>query len=150
MTSDAQLKHDVIAALAADEAVNATPIGVAVRDGVVTVCGYLSSDAEKQAVERAVRRVPDVKAVAIELDVHGSPGHGSCDTEIADSAEHMIRWTTVDPNGLRVAVDHGWVTLEGQAGCEFERCSIENAIRPLPGVTGVTNQIAVAHSASQP
>ena len=152
MTSDAELKRDVIAALDADPAVDATAIGVAVKDGVVTLCGYLASDADKQAVERAVKRVQQVKAVAIELDVHHSPGHGTCtcDAEIADNAEHMIRWTTVDPDGFRVAVDHGWVTLQGEAGCESERCSVENAIRPLPGVTGVTNQIAVGHGSLQP
>jgi osmotically-inducible protein OsmY len=101
MTWDAELKRDVIAALAADPAVDATAV------------------------------------------VHRSLGQGSCDAEIADNVEHMIRWTTVDPNGFRVAVDHGWVTLEGEAGCEFERCIVENVIRPLPGVAGVTNQVAV-------
>lgn len=145
MTSDAELKSSVIAALTEDSAVDATAIGVAVKDGVVTLCGYLASDTDKQAVECAVRRVQQVKAVAIELDVHRSPGHGTCDAEIADNAEHMIRWTTVDPDGFRVAVDHGWVTLQGEAGYEFERCCVEDAIRPLPGVTGVTNQIAVGH-----
>jgi len=74
----------------------------------------------------------------------------SCDAQIADNVEHMIRWTTVDPSGFRVAVDHGWVTLEGEAGCEFERCIVENVIRPLPGVTGVTNQVAVGHDSWQP
>src|SRR5437868_11810123 len=148
MTPDAQLKRDVIAALDADPAVDATAIGVAVKDGVVTLCGYLSSDAEKQVVERAVKRVANVKAVAIELDVHRTRGRGACDAEIADNAEHLIRWTTVVPESFRVAVDHGWVTLEGEAGCELERCSIENAIRPLPGVLGVTNRIAVAAGAS--
>jgi len=150
MTSDAELKRDVIAALEADPAVDATATGVAVKDGVVTLCGYLANDADKQAAERAVRRVPQVKAVAIELDVHHSPGHGTCDAEIADNAEHLIRWTTVNPDGFRVAVDHGWVTLQGEAGCEFERCSVENAIRPLPGVTGVTNQVAVGHGQLAP
>jgi osmotically-inducible protein OsmY len=149
MTSDAELKRSVIAALAADPAADPTAIGVAVKDGVVTLCGYLASDADKQAVERAVRRVQQVKAVAIELDVHRSPGHGACDAEIADKAERMLRWTTVDPDGFRVAVDHGWVTLQGEAGYELERCSVENSIRLLPGVTGVTNQIAVGRGSSQ-
>lgn len=150
MTSDAELKRDVIAALDADPAVDATAVGVAVKDGVVTLCGYLASDADKQAVERAVKRVQQVKALAFELDVHRSPGHGSCDAEIADNAEHLIRWTTVNPDGFRVAVDHGWVTLQGEAECESERCSVESAIRPLPGVTGVTNQVALGHHGVQP
>jgi len=66
------------------------------------------------------------------------------------SGDKPLRWTTVDPSGFRVAVDHGWVTLEGEAGCEFERCIVENVIRPLPGVTGVTNQVAVGHDSWQP
>lgn len=150
MTSDAELKRDVIAALAADPAVDATAVGVAVNDGVVTLCGYLANDAQKRAVEQAVKRVQQVKAVAIELDVHRSPGHGVCDAEIADNAEHLIRWTTVNPDGYRVAVDHGWVTLQGEAGCECERSGVERAIRPLPGVAGVTNEIAVSHHGVQP
>jgi osmotically-inducible protein OsmY len=97
-----------------------------------------------------VKRVQEVKAVAIELDIHRSPGRGTCDAEIAGNAEQLIRWTTVNPDGFRIAVDHGWVTLQGEAGCEYERRSVERAIRPLPGVTGVTNQVAVGHHSAQP
>ncbi len=152
MPSDAELKHDVIAALEADSTIDATAIGVAVKDRVVTLCGYLASDADKQVVERTVKCVPQEKVVAIELDVHRSLGHGTCtcDAEIADNAKRMIRWTTVDPDGFRLVVDHGWVTLQGDAGYDLERGSVEHAIRLLPGVTGVTNRIAVGHSGLQP
>ena len=73
----------------------------------------------------------------------------TADAEIADNAKRVIRWTTIDPDGFRVAVDHGWVTLQGEAGYDLERCSVEHAIRLLPGVTGVTNRIAVGHGSLQ-
>jgi len=73
----------------------------------------------------------------------------TADAEIADNAKRVIRWTTIDPDGFRVAVDHGWVTLQGEAWYDLECHSVENAIRQLPGVTGVTNQIAVANGSLQ-
>ena len=48
---------DVTDELAWDPAINATGIGVKVKDGVVTLTGHLDSFAEKHAVERAIQRV---------------------------------------------------------------------------------------------
>ena len=142
--SDAELKTEVIAALArAFPAAKATAIGVAVKGGVVTLCGYLDSEADKHTAELVVRDVREARAIAVELGVRCSPEHDICDAEIADNAEHMIRWTTLDPDALRVMVEHGWVTLQGEAGCDSERYSVEKAIRPLPGVLGITNEIAL-------
>ncbi|HKW82394.1 MAG TPA: BON domain-containing protein [Burkholderiaceae bacterium] len=69
---------------------------------------------------------------------------GISDAEIAYNADHMIRWTTVDPKALRVKVDHGWVTLRGEASCDAERCGLVESIRPLQGVAGVTNEVGLA------
>jgi len=38
-------------------------------------------------------------------------------------------------------VDHGWVTLQGEVEWDFQRRSAENAIRPLVGVVGITDEI---------
>jgi osmotically-inducible protein OsmY len=51
--SDSQLKKDVESELEWDPAVTANNIGVAVKDGVVTLSGHLASFAEKYAAERA-------------------------------------------------------------------------------------------------
>ena len=144
MKTDADLKRDVVAELNWDPAVNATAIGVAVRDGVVTLTGHLGTYAEKQAASRAVQRVAGVKAVALELDVKLSPDHKRSDTEIAASIENAIRWNTVVPvDAIRVTVDHGWVTLKGDVDWDYQRRGIEKAIRPLMGVVGVSNEIAL-------
>jgi len=144
MKTDADLKRDIVAELNWDPAVNATAIGVAVRDGVVTLTGHLGTYAEKHAASRAVQRVAGVKAVALELDVKLSPDHKRSDTEIAASIESAIRWNTVVPvDAIRVTVDHGWVTLKGDVDWDYQRRNVEKVIRPLMGVVGISNEIAL-------
>jgi len=142
MKTDADLKRDVSAELAWDPAVRSTAIGVAVKDGVVTLTGHIDTFAEKHAVSRAVQRVAGVKAVALELDVRLSPDHKRTDTDIATSAEHALKWNTSIPvDAIRLTVDHGWVTLRGELEWDYQRRSVEKAIRPLIGVVGITNEI---------
>lgn len=142
MKTDAELKKDVADELSWDPAVRSTAIGVAVRDGVVTLTGHLDTFAEKHAALRAVQRVKGVKAVALELDVKLAPGHHRSDTEIAANAEQALKWNTVVPlDAVRVTVDHGWVTLQGELEWDYQRRSVEKAIRPLRGVVGLSNEI---------
>ncbi|HEY0856809.1 MAG TPA: BON domain-containing protein [Albitalea sp.] len=142
MKTDADLKRDVAAELAWDPAVKSTAIGVAVKDGVVTLTGHLDTFAEKHAVARAVQRVAGVKAIALELDVKLAPGHQRSDTEIAANAEQALKWSTlVPPEAVRITVDHGWITLQGELDWEYQRRSVEKAIRPLMGVVGISNEI---------
>jgi osmotically-inducible protein OsmY len=142
--TDADLKRDVAAELAWDPAVKSTAIGVAVKDGVVTLTGHIDTFAEKHAASRAVRRVAGVKAIALELDVKIAPGHQRNDTEIAESAELALKWSTVVPlDSIRVTVDHGWITLQGDVEWDYQRRSVEQAIRPLMGVVGISNEVVV-------
>ena len=144
MKTDSDLKRDVTAELAWDPAVKATAIGVAVKDGVVTLTGHLETFAEKHAASRAVRRVAGVKAIALEIDVKLSPGHKRSDTDIAESAEQALKWNTLVPlDAIRLTVDHGWVTLQGSVEWDYQRRSVEKAIRPLMGVVGIGNEITL-------
>ena len=143
MKTDAQLKKDVQAELDWDPAVDATQIGVAVKDGVTTLTGHIATFAEKYAAERALRRVAGVKAIALELDVRLAPDHRRSDTDIALAAENALKWNTMVPDKVRVTVDKGWVTLRGELEWEYQRRGVENAIRPLMGVVGVSNDITL-------
>ena len=69
MKTDKQLKKDVEDELEFEPSVNAAHIGVAAKDGVVTLSGHVPSFAEKSAAERATKRVYGVKAVAEELEI---------------------------------------------------------------------------------
>ncbi len=144
MKTDNDLKRDVTAELAWDPAVKATAIGVAVKDGVVTLTGHLETFAEKHAAERALRRVAGVKAIALELDVKLSFDHKRSDTDIAVSAAQALKWSTLVPvEAIRVTVDHGSITLQGEVEWDYQRRSAEKAIRPLMGVVGISNELTL-------
>lgn len=144
MKTDAQLKHDVTAELGWDPVIKPSTIGVAVKDGVVTVSGHLDTYAQKRAVEKALKRVQGVKALALELDVKLAANHKRNDTDIAEAAEHALKWQALLPaNDLRVTVANGFVTVEGQLDWEYQRRSVDHVLRNLKGVTWLNNLITI-------
>jgi osmotically-inducible protein OsmY len=144
MKTDADLKREVEAELADDPAVNPAAIGVSVHGGVVTLSGHLDTYPEKRAVEQALRRVQGVKAIALELDVRLSPTHRRSDTDIAGSARQALKWHSVIPaDAIRLTVDAGWVTLQGELDWHYQRQEAEEAVRTLRGVVGISNEISL-------
>nr|WP_297355807.1 BON domain-containing protein [uncultured Caldimonas sp.] len=144
MKTDAELKTDVQAELTWDPAIKSTDIGVIVKDGVVTLTGHLETFAEKYAAERAVRRVKGVRAIAMEIDVKLAAAHKRSDSEIATAAEGALKWHALVPaEKVQVTVERGWVTLRGELEWDYQRRSVEKAIRPLLGVTGISNFITL-------
>lgn len=144
MKTDQQLKKDVMAELEWDPAINAAHVGVAVKDGVVTLTGHLDTYAEKYAIERAVLRVRSVKGIAVEVDVKLDPSHRRSDSEIAAAAESALKWHSLIPSdGIQVQVEKGWITLLGEVQWDYQRREAEKAIRTLTGVVGVSNAIAL-------
>lgn len=145
MKSDEQLHQDVLAELAFDPAVNATGIGVSVRDRVVTLSGHLETYAEKHAAERAVWRVAGVTAVAIDLEVRLPPAMQRGDAELAKAVEHALAWNATLPEGcVKVQVEKGWVTLVGEVDWPFQRSAAERALRELKGVVGISNHVSIS------
>lgn len=147
MKSDAQLKKDVVEELAWEPSINATAVGVAVKDGVVTLSGHLNTYAEKNSIERAVGRVSGVRAVAVELDVKLDPDHKKSDSEIAAAAESALKWQSLLPvDRIRVKVEKGFITLSGEVDWDYQRRNAEKTVRSLIGVVGVYNTITLKPS----
>ena len=144
MKTDAHIKADVTDELAWDPAVNATSIGVAVREGVVTLTGHLDSYAEKPAVERAVHRVAGVRGIAVELDVRLAAVHKRSDSDIAQAAATALQLNSLVPDEkIQVQVENGRVTLTGEVDWSYQLASAEQCVRPLAGVRGLSNRITV-------
>lgn len=142
--SDSQLKKDVESELEWNAAVKANNIGVAVKDGVVTLSGHLDSFAEKYAAERAVQRVLGVKGLAVELDVRLGASAKRTDADIAAAAESALHWSALVPEDrVKVMVEKGWLTLSGEVDWDYQRSYAMKAVRPLTGVLGVTNSLTV-------
>ncbi len=144
MKTDMQIKADVTAELASDSSIDASAIGVMVHKGLVTLTGHLDSYAVKHAVERAVRRVSGVRGIALELDVKLAPEHQRSDPEIAEAAMAALRWHSLVPDDrVKVEVEDGQVTLTGQVDWPYQFSSAEQCVRPLLGVRGVKNLVAI-------
>ncbi|MDE2228096.1 MAG: BON domain-containing protein [Alphaproteobacteria bacterium] len=141
---DLQLQQRVIDELTFDPSVNAAHIGVAARNGIVTLSGHVGSVAEKFAAERAARRIKGVKAIAQEIEVHLPPDKKTDDDEIAARAVKMLAWDVLIPAGaIDVEVEHGVITLSGTVQWGYQRDEAERDLRRLGGVKGVVNIVAV-------
>lgn len=144
LKTDTTLRQDVLAELAWDPAVREKEIAVAVKDGVVTLGGFVDSYAQKWAAERAVRRIAGVRAISEQLLVRLPNGSVRSDTELAHKVADALRWDIDVPDDrIRATVESGWVTLDGDVQWRFESEAAERAVRNLTGITGLTNLIAV-------
>jgi osmotically-inducible protein OsmY len=147
--SDLTIKEDVEAELRWEPSVNAAAIGVAVKEGIVTLTGRFATYAERCAAARSAARVGGVKAVANELEVGLLPADRRSDEEIARSVANALAWnTSVPPERVKAQVSQDWVTLEGTVEWQFQKEAAERAVRPLRGVKGITNNIVVKPAVS--
>ncbi len=144
MRSDADIKRDVEDELEWEPSVNAADIAVAVKDGVVTLTGFVTTYAQKFAAERAAKRVADVVGVANDLEVRLPGVDQRPDPEIARDVVHELKiWLPQSWENIKVVVKNGWVTLEGEVEWNYQREYAERAIRWIKGVKGVSNLITL-------
>jgi osmotically-inducible protein OsmY len=144
LRSDEEIRTDVITELNWEPSLNNDNIAVAVRNGIVTLAGYVDSFAEKWTAERVASGVRGVKAVANSVEVRLPSGSQRPDPDIAAAAVNALKWDIFVPDdAIKVTVDKGWVTLSGDVDWYYQKEEAENAVRRLTGVKGVTNLIAV-------
>ena len=150
--TDEDIQQQVVDELNWDVEVEASEIGVAVREGLVTLTGRVDRFGRKWAAERAVRRVRGVKAVANEIEVRLPAGDERADLDIAAAAAHALACNTQVPDdAVRVIVSNGQVTLRGEVDADFQRREAQRAVRNLLGVRGIANLITVRpHSTPMP
>jgi len=109
-----------------------------VKDGVVSLTGFVHSYWEKDAAERAAKRVYGVKGIANDIEVKLSSSRS--DPEIASDAVHELESHISIPAGkIKPTVKSGWVTLEGTVDWQFQKNLAEYEVKKLKGVMGVTN-----------
>ncbi len=146
MKTNEELRKDVMDEIKWDPQLRsvATDIGVAAKDGVVTLSGVIDTYWKKLAAEKAAQRVLGVKVVACDIEVRlGSIGKRT-DTEIAEAVRNALRWnSSVNEDKIEVKVDNGWVYLDGEVDFEFEKRYAQECVEDLVAVRGVTNSIAI-------
>jgi len=144
MKTDAQIQKDVMAELLWEPFLIASQIGVAVKNGIVTLSGQVDTYARKLAAERAAKRVAGVKAIAEDIQIGVSPASKKTDTEIAEAVLNALKWhTAVQEEKIKIQVENGDVRLEGEVDWDFQRKNAESAVQFLSGVRSVMNLITL-------
>jgi osmotically-inducible protein OsmY len=142
--SNKELQQDVFSELKYEPSVDASEIGVTAKDGIVSLTGKVKSFAEKYAAVHAAERVAGVKAVTDEMKVDVPSLHVRDDQDIAKAALNALQWDIRVPNNrIKVKVESGWVTLEGDVDFWYQQNAAFHAVRNLTGVVGVSNLIKI-------
>ena len=144
MRADDDIKRDVEAELRWDHDIDATDIGVAVKNGVVTLTGFVRSYMQKYDAERDAKRVSGVLAVANDLEVRLPTVHQKPDPQIAREVVEEIKSELPYSHTLiKAVVNDGWVTLEGDVEWNYQKERAEDAARRVKGVKGITNFVMI-------
>src|SRR4030081_3514833 len=142
--TDAQIQTDVLAEFKWEPRVVPNEIGVAVKDGIVALTGWVDSYTKRWAAEDAAHRVRGVKAVANDIEVRLSTDDEKTDQDIAKAVVRALEWDAFVPiDKLDVTVSKGWVTLKGEVQWQYQKQDAEKVVRRLSGIKGVTNLISV-------
>jgi osmotically-inducible protein OsmY len=149
METDADLKRDVEAELGWDPVVKTLSIKVTVRDGVVALSGRVEAYTERCAVERAAQRVNGARSIQLDLEVQLPPELQRGDAEIAQAARAALQWAAPSlMDDVQISVDDGWLTLEGEVDRGSLRKRVEEAMRDLVGLVGLSNRLTLTNSAA--
>ncbi len=144
MKSDSDIKRDLEAELKWDPDIDATDIAVAVKDGVVTLTGFVRSYMHKWQAERDAKRVAGVTGVADDIVVRLPGSSERPDPEVArDAVAALKNELPYSSENMKVVVKDGWITLEGSAEWNYQRTRAENAVRRVRGIKGVVNLITL-------
>ncbi len=142
--NDLDLRDLVLEELEFKPDINAASIGVTVQNGVVTLSGHVNSYAQKVSAERTVKAMKGVRGLAEEIEVRLNKLEGTADDTIASRALNIIAWSSdANVEGIKVTVQKGTVTLEGQLDWQCQKEAIEQAVWRLSGVVGVHNRITL-------
>lgn len=144
MRTDSEIKKDVEDELRWDPDIDATDIGVSVKNGVVTLTGFVRSYVQRVQAETDAKRIAGVTAVANDIEVRLPFINKRPDPEIARDAVSAIQnELPYSSQFIKIIVKEGWVTLEGNLEWHYQRERAEKAVRGIRGVSGVTNSISL-------
>lgn len=142
MKIDAQIQNTVTNELRCIPLLQSSEIGVAVKDGIVTLSDIVDTHSKKMEAGKATANVAGVKAVVPEIRIGISPYYKRTDAEIADAVIKALKLhTSIPDQRLKIKVEDSIVTLEGEVEWEYQRAAAKNVIHNFAGVTNVLNFI---------
>ena len=143
MKTNEDLQEDVQDAIKFQPLLHAAEIGVTVKDGIVTLSGIVDGYFKKTEAENAAKNVAGVKAVVENITIKYN-NHSKNDNEVAVEVLKALESSWSVPDGkVKVKVENGWVTLDGELPWNYQREAAKSAINYLSGIKGITNNIKI-------
>jgi len=142
MRTDKEIRQQVEEALDWDPQIGMRDIAVAVREGVVTLAGFVLTWSERAQAEADAKRVIGVLGIANDIEVRLPLVGRKPDPQIA--REVIAALQSEMPalcEHFRVRVADGRVTLEGEVEGHYERARVEEIVRKTKGVRSFTNEV---------
>ncbi|MEO8253301.1 MAG: BON domain-containing protein [Flavobacterium sp.] len=143
MKTNEELQKDVQDAIKFEPLMHAAEIGVTVKDGIVTLTGNVDYYYKKKEAENAAKNVAGVTAVVENISITYNDVNKN-DTDIAAEVVNALNnnWS-VPKDIIKVKVEDGWVTLDGELSWNYERDAAKSSINYLMGVKGITCNIKI-------
>ncbi len=141
---DDQLQQDVMDEIDWRTSLKPAEVGVSVKDGVVTLSGFVDSYRKKRSAELAAEAVEGVKAIVENIEVKLPGSSIRNDEDIAKAAHNALQWhTSIPDDKIKIVVNDGWIKLEGEVDWSYQKTAAKDAVEDLTGVYGVVNDIKV-------
>jgi osmotically-inducible protein OsmY len=139
---DAQILQDVTTKLQSNDKLK--DVHASVEDGIVTLTGNVKLYRDKLAADRAAHHIAHAQGVRNEITVAGPQ---VSDAKLRDEIADRLRYDRVGQgvtfNNFQISVDHGVVTVAGQARTPWDKDSALSIVENTPGVTDVIDNIRV-------
>lgn len=138
--SDSDIARTVVHALEWNSSIPPDCIKVVVSKGWITLEGEVEWGYQRTTAEEVVRRLTGVRGVWNLVTVKPRATSGTIKTRIEDA---FRRSAEVDVRGISVDTDGSAVTLRGTVRSWAERQEAERVAWASPGVSSVTNKLAL-------
>lgn len=147
MKNDEIIQKNVMEELRWVPALNASEIGVGVKNGIVTLSGSVDSYPKKIKAERAVSKIAGVRGIAEDITVKLDAGDKRSDSDIAQTVLKELEWhSATNIDRIKIFVEDGCVTLEGTVDWDYQRKSASKVLIPVKGVRKIINNIKIKPS----
>ena len=141
---DAQIQADVNKKL--QDHKNLGDVQATVQDGVVNLSGSVKLFRDKLQADRIAHHVEHAQGVRNEINVQGE-GASMSDQQLREKLAERLRYDRVDQgitfNSFALDVNHGVVTVSGEARTPVDKDSALSIIENTPGVVDVVDDIKV-------
>ncbi|MGD9425898.1 molecular chaperone OsmY [Pantoea sp. NSTU24] len=136
------------AALVDDDAIKSTDISVKTHQGVVTLSGFVTSQAQAEKAVAVVQKIEGVKSVSDKLHVRDSKsssvkGYAGDAATTSEIKAKLLADDIVPSRNVKVETTDGVVQLSGHVATQAQSDRAESIAKAIEGVKSVKNDLTV-------